>query len=255
MQRSRTHTRAARKMSGFTLLELLIVILIIGIILTFILVVANDGVLAAQRRQTQALIVKLETALNDRLEAMLATPAPVSASEQYMAAIALPTSGAVAGPQRAQVIATFDYIKAEMPDVFFVQYPAIQSYPLNFAGVAYPGTPMGIGPYDNFVLPVGHAVQNSAANGTYGSNNILDNRLVVGGTGIFGTSYAVAAGLYQQLGYSAQGYDALDNNGDGLVNDLIEGTLGLTAPKSKPSKTTSLPTNTRRRGPKRFMPC
>lgn len=229
MNRSRNKKRFASRSAGFTLLELLIVILIIGIILTFILVVANDGVKAAQVRQTQALIAKLESALNDRLEAMLATPVPVTASERYLAAIGLSGGGALAGSQRSRVIAEFDYLKSEFPDVFYVQYPSVQAYPLNFAAIPFTGTPMGVSPYDNYVLPIGHAVQNNPSAGSYGSSNVLDKRVVIGGTGIFGASYAVASGIYQQLGYAPQGYDGVDNNGDGLVDDLTEGTSTLNA--------------------------
>ena len=49
--------------------------------------------------------------------------------------------------QRAQVIAWYDFIKSEMPDVFVVQGPPLSysnpqsnNYPLNFAANPYPGT-------------------------------------------------------------------------------------------------------------------
>ena len=35
------------------------------------------------------------------------------------------------------------------------------------------------------------------------------------GTGIYGASYPVAAGIYKNLGYLPQGYDGVDNDGDG----------------------------------------
>ncbi len=60
--------------------------------------------------------------------------------------------------QRAQVIAWYDYIKAEMPDVFF--YSTIDSnYPLNFAGILIrlsSTTRVTCSPY---ILPLGHGRQ------------------------------------------------------------------------------------------------
>ena len=43
------------------------------------------------------------------------------------------------------------------------------------------------------------------------------------GTGILGASYTAAAGLYKNLGYGPNGYDMIDNDGNGLVDDWAEG--------------------------------
>ena len=58
-------------MRGFTLTELMIVMVIIGILLSLILTAAFAGVRRAEERATQALISKLETGLDDRLQALL----------------------------------------------------------------------------------------------------------------------------------------------------------------------------------------
>ena len=43
------------------------------------------------------------------------------------------------------------------------------------------------------------------------------------GTGIFGASYSAAAGLYKNLGYLPTGYDGIDNNGNGQIDEWAEG--------------------------------
>ncbi|HWE38025.1 MAG TPA: prepilin-type N-terminal cleavage/methylation domain-containing protein [Isosphaeraceae bacterium] len=226
-----------RRWSGFTLLELLVVVLIIGIILTFILVAAQDAVRAAEYRQTQALITKLEAALNDRLEALLATSVDINPAHQFVASVQNPLFGQgnqppflPGGGARAMVIARFDYIKAELPDVFLVQSDPL--YPINFAGLPYPGTPITqaapgiVAPppgYAPFILPLGNAIQNAQQSGgsSFGAGNIA----VPSGSGIFGASYAAASGIYAQLGYLPTGYDGADNNGNGLIDELAEGIL------------------------------
>jgi prepilin-type N-terminal cleavage/methylation domain-containing protein len=234
-----------RRWPGFTLLELLVVVLIIGIIMAFIMVAAQDSVRAAEFRQTQALITKLEAALNDRLEALLSTSVDINPAHQFVASIPNPLSGQpnqpvflAGGGPRAMVIARFDYIKAELPDVFLVQFPPAsingfsdQNYPVNFAGVPYPGAPVtaamsGVVPpaqYAPFILPLGNTIQNAAqSNGTsFGAGNIA----VPTGSGIFGASYAAASGIYAQIGYLPTGYDGVDNNQNGLVDELAEGIL------------------------------
>jgi hypothetical protein len=46
------------------------------------------------------------------------------------------------------------------------------------------------------------------------------------GDGIYGAAYPVAAGIYKSLGYLPQGYDGVDNDQNGTVDDAAEGLLG-----------------------------
>ena len=74
----------------------------------------------------------------------------------------MPVGSSTSNPEdrRAQVIAQFDYIKAELPDVFFVNFDDQgrrhdrQSYPLNFAAAPYPAGQDEL--LDSFVLPLGN---------------------------------------------------------------------------------------------------
>ena len=147
---------------------------IIGIILAFIVSAGMDAARRAEERATQSLITKLEAGLSDRLDALLQNRPEPNFTHAYLAAIwsSKATSNAnplglipsqfvvlngtqILGPnnlpvlnpalrttERAQVVAWYDYIKSEMPDVFFVQStaPANNGYPLNFAAVPINGT-------------------------------------------------------------------------------------------------------------------
>ena len=46
------------------------------------------------------------------------------------------------------------------------------------------------------------------------------------GSGINGASYTAAAALYKNLGYAPIGYDMIDNDGNGLVDDWPEAISG-----------------------------
>jgi prepilin-type N-terminal cleavage/methylation domain-containing protein len=223
---------------GFTLVELLVVITIIGIILSFVMLAAMDAGNRANERATQALITKLESGLNDRLEALLETRPDYNFTHYYLGAIwnqaySNAATQPVAGIARAQVIAWYDYIKAEMPDVFVVQSDT--NYPLNFAGVSMPGSDNSgyLGAYANFVLPIGNSLQNNALNGLIGDGNQTNPGLGSMGSGIFGASYTAAAGIYKNIkaggiSYLPAGYDGIDNSasgsaGAGLVDEIGEG--------------------------------
>ena len=221
---------------GFTLVELLVVIAVIGILISLILVAAADGVRRAEERATQSLITKLEAALNDRLDALLNAQAPITQTHRNLAAISGTTNSY---DRRAQVIAQFDYIRAELPDVFFLNSAAsdgpsptnLISYPLNFAAVPYP---LGNNNLYNFVLPLGIGYDSTGVNPggivepvTAGSAApSIANQTPV--TGMFGASFSAAGGLYKNLGYAPQGYDGVDNNGNGYIDELAES--GLSAP-------------------------
>ena len=62
--------RCSRR-GGFTLVELVVVMAIIGIILTFILVAGMDAARRSEERATQSLITKLDAGVSDRVEALL----------------------------------------------------------------------------------------------------------------------------------------------------------------------------------------
>jgi hypothetical protein len=227
------------------------VITIIGILLALILAASIDADKQAKTQATQALIQKLDTALSDRFDALMqSTPTPTPA-HGYMGSVynqgtpIPPLSGIFPYTQqaqtllRAQVIATFDYIKSELPDTFFVDpgfYGNSTSYsgpyPFNFTGVPFFGTataastlaPPALAGLAPVVLPLGNSMDNAPANGSYGSQGLQSNSTTNwAGTGIYGASYIAASGLYKNLGYLPQGYDGADNNGNGLIDEWAEG--------------------------------
>jgi len=211
MRDDRTGPSRAR---GFTLTELLVVIAIIGILITFILVAASDGLRRAQEKATLALITKLEVGLSERLEATLLRRADVSAAHVDIASIWNGTVGQITSPQRSQVIAQIDLIKAEMPDVFFVQTlnsPLGSFYPLNFAALDYPAGQTGVPQYSGYYVPLGAAIP---------PNPVAGRPAPIG---VFGATFPAAAGIYKNLGYSPAGYDGVDNNGDGRIDEFAEG--------------------------------
>ena len=132
--------RAYRR--GFTMVELLVVIVIISIILSFVLLAASDAAHRAEERATQALISKLEGGLNDRIDALMQSRPDPNWAHGYMATVwnnqltapSLNINGqlnsAVQTSARAQVFAWYDYLKRELPDVFFFQTDT--NYPINF---------------------------------------------------------------------------------------------------------------------------
>jgi prepilin-type N-terminal cleavage/methylation domain-containing protein len=233
---SRASSRRRRSRSGFTLIELGIVVTIIGILIAFVLVASYEGVQRAQIRATQGLISKLDAGITERLEALLQQSIQPNGAHRFLAAIYPP--GGAAGPwglpseQRAYVIATFDYLKAEMPDVFIydptaANYSAV--YPLNFAAQPYPAGATGLAAY---LLPLGHTDRayrygQSDVNGPL--NGPGDGQFPVTATGVLGASWAARAAFNKLLGYSAQGYDQADNDGNGYVDELTPAETGMSA--------------------------
>jgi prepilin-type N-terminal cleavage/methylation domain-containing protein len=205
-----------RAMRGaFTLVELLVVMVIISILLGFILSAAMDGVKRAQERATQTLITKLEMGLSDRLDALLQTRPDPNTAHLALAQI-YSGNTAMPGYLRGQVIAWYDYLKREMPDTFFVQNTS-GPYPINFAANPYPySSSPGLA---NFILPMGHMVPANSTPPGDGFTNAFNQA----GAGAYGASYPVAAGLYKNLGYLPAGYDSVDNDGNGLIDDMPEG--------------------------------
>ncbi|MEJ7638149.1 MAG: type II secretion system protein [Singulisphaera sp.] len=135
-----------RPTRGFTLIELAVVMVIIGILISFILVAARGGVRRAEERATQSLLLKLDTGLSDRIEALLSASVEPSLGHQELARVYYDSSDFtkwIKGDQRAAVIAQFDMMRAELPDVFLVVPPsgggyAANDYPLNFAAQPFP---------------------------------------------------------------------------------------------------------------------
>jgi prepilin-type N-terminal cleavage/methylation domain-containing protein len=260
--------RKAAARGGFTLIELGIVILVIGILLAFVLAAGAGALEASRQRSTQALIQKLDLGLTERFEMLSREVAPVNLAHEFMGSVILPGgSGFRADDNRAQVIANIDRMKADNPDVFFVQIiPPLNApaspplYPLNFAALraGFPitgmiplsslgaGAPLGAAPagdgggsfLEHYILPYGNAMLNNVevalANGvpptTFGAVPVDINGLpqypegyTPQGTGIFGATYTAAGAIYKNLGYNAAGFDAVDNNGNGYVDEWQEG--------------------------------
>lgn len=192
----------------------MVVMVIIGILMTFILRAYSGSVRLAEEKATLALIAKLDQALTDRVDAMTTSRADPTPAHLALAAIVSSKSPApLQSVQRAQAIAQFDYLRSQLPDVFAVQLGNV-NYPLNFAAGPYLGT-------GDFAaqLPLGHAAA-VAAGGSGAAGP---------GTGIYGAAYEIAGGVYKQLGYGPRGYDGNDNDFDGLVDERDEGNSGLDA--------------------------
>lgn len=207
-----------RRFQAFTLIEMMIVMSVIGIIIAFILKAAMGGIRAAEQKATIALIAKLEAALTDRVQALSTqnpepTPAHILLATLTNSIYATAATGSPAqfATTRAQVIANYDNMRAELPDVFVVINPTPSGavYPLNFAAMPFgtTGTPA------DYYLPLGSSPVGGA----------------VPSTGIYGASYSAAAAIYEQLGYGPQGTDGADNNNNGYIDEYSEGIIGLNA--------------------------
>jgi prepilin-type N-terminal cleavage/methylation domain-containing protein len=238
-----------RRDHGFTLIELGVVILIIGIMMTFLLAASWEGLRRAEGRATQALILKLDAAMADRVEALSQQRPPANLAHRYLAMTELPSGSARfyrQSPDRARLIARIDYLRRELPDVFFVQ--ADNRYPLNFAGLAFwpqsappiarsdPATNFGLTsaavPYARYLLPLGHGLQaGGRPTGLFTDEPVLPPSFTqlwfgyggdsnaAAGEGIFGGSYSVMAALTRQLGYPEAGSNGNDDDGNGLVDE------------------------------------
>ena len=242
-----------RPQRGFTLIELGVVIVIIGLMMSFLLAASYEGLKRSQARATQALILKLEQAMADRVEALATQRPSANLSHFYLGMTEIPSTGP--GPNtylesadRSRLIAKIDYIRRELPDVFFVQNDPL--YPLNFAGVGFHpesaapiassapavGVSAAAQPYARHILPLGHAL---ASPGSYDAPN---KTFVTGGTfnwrdggetrsltgeGIFGASYSAIASLTRQLGYPKRGHNTNDDDGNGLVDEFTAAELGI----------------------------
>jgi prepilin-type N-terminal cleavage/methylation domain-containing protein len=225
---------------GFTLLELLIVVAVIGIIVALILTAAQAGVRRSEERATQALITKLESGMTIRIDALSAMQFDANDAHASLAT-AFTGTASIPSNQRAQAIARFDLMKAELPDVFLVQSDA--NYPLNFGAAPFPvgaGTawPAYVGgsataTHCQYMLPFGVGMTDApgAATPSFGATSATFAPPV---TGIFGASFTAASGIYKNLVAAAVkngataptpaniGYDGVDNNNDGLIDNITE---------------------------------
>lgn len=198
---------------GFTLIELMVVMAIIGILISLVLIASANAVQTARQQATRALIAKLDAALSDRIDAILQSQtgepttvqkyiAPSYTKEYHDSAMEIFMKGLTSEtPDRAYTLAQVELFLREIPDVFYVQAEST-GYPLNFSANPYPIN--GASAAQQHVLPLG-----AGASGP--------------GLGIYGASYGVAAGMYKNLGYLPAGYDGVDNNGDGLIDNWAEG--------------------------------
>ncbi|MFO0909983.1 MAG: prepilin-type N-terminal cleavage/methylation domain-containing protein [Isosphaeraceae bacterium] len=248
----RTRRHEARPLAGFTLVELLVVIVIIGIIVALILTAALDGVRRAEERATQALIAKLESGMTDRIDALMNLRVDANDAHAYLATVYNSTTGPLPSLSRAQTIARFDQYRAELPDVFLVQGNV--NYPLNFISRPYngggSGTPVSTSavPYALHLLPIGVGIRNDLSIPSFGANppggvSATNLETVPPSTGIFGAAYTASGGLYKSLAEAAlrqnqaanggaitlavnpvanAGYDGTDNNGNGFIDELAE---------------------------------
>jgi hypothetical protein len=210
----------------------MIVLVIIGLLISAVLVVGNEGVRSAERRATQELLTKLEVALTDRMEALMASRVDPTPAHQWFAATFLPTPNPpLFSDERAQIIARVDQIKREFPDVWFIQNDP--TYPINFAAQPYAGAAVRGLPVDAYTLPVGQAIYNNPAANSFGSCPTtyppLPADYRISGEGVYGASYAARAGILKNLGYAKPGFDGTDNNGNGLIDEAAEGLIGLSA--------------------------
>lgn len=225
---------------AFTMIELMMVMAIIGILLSFILVAAMNASRAAEERATQALIAKLDSGLGDRIDALLTNKANPgdwgqgAGANQWCMPNGPPSSTSPVDRGsflRAGVLARYEQLKVEIPDVFVVAYTGsgqVPLYPLNFAMTPY---------YVNFTAQQANDadVQSVYPIGTGVPARFTPNNVPVVGQGIWGVSYPNLAAMNMNLGkfvdpntgqtrpgFIAKGYDMIDSNGDGFVDDIGE---------------------------------
>ena len=242
---------ARRRPRAFTLIELSVVILIIGILMAFVLAASAAGLESARVKATQALLSKLNAGLEERLDAVLQTQVTPNGAHLWLARVTTPSfpggssplPWGIQGEQRAQVIARMDQIRAEFPDVFFLSNsndPANLNgkFPISFAGIPFNpagSQPLGGTAAEYYILPLGNSVlplylpdpsyvpgNNFQNPGPGGYDPVLPTNPL--GTGYNGASYTAAASLYKLVGYTPRGCNGVDDDGINGVDDLNEGT-------------------------------
>ena len=160
--------------------------------------------------------------------------AAVCNSSYVSAASTDPVTARMPSYQRAQVIAWYDYVKSELPDVFFVQNDD-RIYPLNFAGQPFPGSATRA----PTTMPtattscrwgIRSSTAYSVRSGTGYARRQRDLSNPARRTGHLRRIVPVAAGHLQEPRLSARrATTAIDNNGNGLIDESAEGALGHAA--------------------------
>ena len=182
---------------------------IISIMLVFILNAGMDARWRAQERETQALITKLESGLNDRLDALLQTrPDPTTPTWSWRRSTTAthhpaPSRGCTCGRRSSPGMIIS---RARCPIRFFVQnhdraptrsisrpIPTRRT-PIDRPAWGTTSCRWGIRSRPTATLPLGDG-----------------NLFNPAGTGIYGASYPAAAGIYKNLGYLPTGYDGVNN--------------------------------------------
>jgi len=79
------HLPGRRSAKAFTLIELLVVITIISILVSVILLASYDGVRTANLKATQALVLKLDLAVKERMQALLDDEVKPNATHIWLA--------------------------------------------------------------------------------------------------------------------------------------------------------------------------
>lgn len=115
-------TLRARGSGGFTLVEIITVTIIVGIVAAISLSVLVRALEAARVRRTEALIQKLDRALQDHLQDVLARTANVTPSTLDLQLSKADPNNAGESPdyERARVIARKRLLKEEVPQLFMV---------------------------------------------------------------------------------------------------------------------------------------